>query len=392
MRRAALRRLGYAALLAVLAGLAIFFFVLPGLVDKLINPVLEPPPYKASPEATNLHGGLLVADMHADSLLWGRDLNQRWDRGQVDIPRLSEGNVALQVFSVVTKSPRGLNIEKNSGDTDDITLLAIAQRWPLRTWFSLKERALYQANRLHAMASDADGKLVIIRSQRDLRIFLKRRVLEPELVAGMLSIEGAHVLEGDATNVEAMFDAGYRMMSLAHFFDTELAGSAHGVDKGGLTDLGRDVVKRMEGKRMILDLAHASDRQIADVLAVATRPVVVSHTGVKGTCDNHRNLSDEQLKGIAKTGGLIGIGFWQTATCGKDAAAIARAIKYTADLVGIDHVALGSDFDGAVPEPFDASGLVKITEALIASGFSRDDIGKVMGGNEIRFLLENLPE
>ena len=391
MRRT-LRRLGYAAVLIVLAGLGVFFFVLPPLVDRLINRVLEPPPYKASPEATNLHGGLLVADMHADSLLWGRDLNQRWDRGQVDIPRLSEGNVALQVFSVVTKSPRGLNIEKNSGDTDDITLLAIAQRWPLGTWFSLKQRALYQANRLHAMASDADGKLVIIGSQRDLRIFIKRRVLEPELVAGMLSIEGAHVLEGDAANVDAMYDAGYRMMSLAHFFDSELAGSAHGVDKGGLTDLGREVVRRMEAKRMILDLAHASDKQISDVLAVATRPVVVSHTGVKGTCDNHRNLSDEQLKGIAKTGGLIGIGFWQTATCGKDAAAAVRAIKYTADLVGIDHVALGSDFDGAVPEPFDASGLVKITEALIAAGFSRDDIGKVMGGNEIRFLLENLPE
>src|SRR5262245_47644101 len=112
MRRA-LRWLGYAALLLVLAGLGIFFFVLPPLADRLINRVIEPPPYKASPEATNLHGGLLVADMHADSLLWGRNLDQRWDRGQVDIPRLSDGDVALQVFSVVTKSPRGLNIEKN---------------------------------------------------------------------------------------------------------------------------------------------------------------------------------------------------------------------------------------------------------------------------------------
>src|SRR5262245_28735175 len=119
MRRTS-RRLGYAAVLLVLAGLGIFFFVLPPLADKYINRVLERPPYRASPEATNLHGGLLVADMHADSLLWGRDLNQRWDRGQVDIPRLSQGNVALQVFSVVTKSPRGLNIERNSGDTDDI--------------------------------------------------------------------------------------------------------------------------------------------------------------------------------------------------------------------------------------------------------------------------------
>jgi membrane dipeptidase len=151
-------------------------------------------------------------------------------------------------------------------------------------------------------------------------------------------------------------------------------------------------VKRMEERHMIVDLAHASDKQIEDVLAMATRPVVVSHAGVKGTCDNRRNLSDDQLRGIPKTGGLVGIGFWQTAVCGKDAAAIARAIKYTADLIGVDHVALGSDFDGAIPTPFDATGMVKITEALLAAGFSRDDIGKIMGGNEIRLLLESLPD
>jgi microsomal dipeptidase-like Zn-dependent dipeptidase len=388
----ALRWLGYAALLVLLAALGIFFFVLPGFVDKRINGVIEPPPYTASPEATNMHGALLVADLHADSLLWGRDLTQRSDRGHVDILRLSQGNVALQVFSVVTKSPRGLNIERNEDDTDDITLLAIAQRWPLNTWFSLRERALYQADRLRAFAAGADGRFVIVRSERDLRIFLNRRLLEPGIVGGLLAIEGAHVLEGDVANVDVMFDAGYRMMSLAHFFDSELAGSAHGVEKGGLTELGREVVKRMEAKGMIVDLAHASDKQVEEVLDMATRPVVVSHGGVKGTCDNRRNLSDDQLKGIAKTGGLIGIGFWQTAVCGKDAAAIVKAIRYTADVVGIDHVALGSDFDGAVATPFDASGLVKLTEALLKAGFSADDIGKVMGGNEIRFLLENLPD
>ena len=143
---------------------------------------------------------------------------------------------------------------------------------------------------------------------------------------------------------------------------------------------------------MIVDLAHGSDQVVDDVLAMATRPVVVSHTGVRGTCDNRRNLSDDQLRAIARNGGLVGIGFWQTAVCGTDAAAIARAIRYTADLIGVDHVALGSDFDGATRTPFDASGLVKLTEALLAAGFSREDVAKVMGGNEIRFLMENLPE
>jgi membrane dipeptidase len=128
------------------------------------------------------------------------------------------------------------------------------------------------------------------------------------------------------------------------------------------------------------------------VLAMASRPVVVSHTGVKGTCDNRRNLSDAQLRAVAANGGLVGIGFWETAMCGKDAADIAKAARYVAGLVGVDHVALGSDFDGAVPVPFDATGLVTLTEALLAAGFSPEDTAKVMGGNEVRFFLENLPE
>ena len=143
---------------------------------------------------------------------------------------------------------------------------------------------------------------------------------------------------------------------------------------------------------MIVDVAHASPKAIDDVLSIAMRPVVVSHTGVKGTCDNQRNLSDDQLRGIAKTGGLIGIGFWDTAVCGEDARAIAKAIRYTADLIGADHVALGSDFDGSVKAPFDTSGEALVTEALIDEGFSDDDIAKVMGGNVERLLGEYLPD
>jgi len=181
------------------------------------------------------------------------------------------------------------------------------------------------------------------------------------------------------------------MMSPSHFFDTDIGGSAHGVEKGGLTDKGKEMVRRMEAKRMIVDVAHASAKTIDDVLALATRSVFVSHSGVKGTCDNQRNLSDEQLKGIAQTGGVIGIGYWDTAVCGKDAKAIATAIRYTTNLVGVDHVGLGSDFDGAVAEPFDTSGLVQITEALLAEGFTDEEIGKIMGRNVLRLLIQNLP-
>jgi membrane dipeptidase len=391
MRRGIRIVLGVLALLVV-AGLLVFFFVLPATVEAALNGVGHPAPYSATPEAAALHKTLIVADLHADSLLWGRDLVDRGTRGHVDIPRLIEGNVALQVFSVVTQSPRGLNIERNDDSTDDITLLGLGQRWPAKALMSLKERALYQSARLHDMAARSGGRLVMVKSKRDLETFLQRRKLEPSIVAGLLAIEGAHALEGDPKNVDVLFDAGYRMMSFTHFFDNEMAGSAHGVQKGGLTDAGRDMLHRMENRRMIVDLSHGSAKQIDEVLKTATRPVVVSHTGVRGTCDNNRNLSDDQLRAVAANGGLVGIGFWETAVCGVDAAAVARAHRHTADLIGTDHVALGSDFDGSVKVPFDATGLVTVTEALLAESFSDEDVGKVMGGNQIRFLLDNLPD
>src|SRR5260221_11166058 len=138
-----------------------------------------------------------------------------------------------------------------------------------------------------------------------------------------------------------MDKAGYRVVCLTHFFDNELGGSAHGVAKGGLTPFGREAVRRLEQRRILVDLAHASPRTIEDVLAMATRPVVVSHTGVRGTCDNTRNLSDEQLRGVAHTGGVGGIGYWETAACGTDARAIARAIRYAVQIAGVEHVAPG---------------------------------------------------
>ena len=376
----------------LLLALAAFFFIVPARVEKSRNKVLESPPYRASGRAVELHKKLVIADLHADSLLWGRDLLERGTRGHVDIPRLIEGNVALQAFTVVTRTPRSQNIESNDDSTDNITLLAIAQRWPFRTWSSLKERALYQAGRLHGFADRSGGKLVLIETNADLSSYLERRKREPDITAGFLGIEGAHALEGDLANIDALFEAGFRMMAPTHFFDNDIGGSAHGANKGGLTDKGREMIKRMDAKSMIVDLAHASQKTIDDVLAIATRPVLVSHTGVKGTCDNTRNLSDEHLKRIAATGGVIGIGFWETATCGTDARAIARAIRYTSNLIGVDHVGLGSDYDGAIAAPFDTTGLVEITEALIAEGFTDAEIEMIMGGNVVRVLLQLLPQ
>jgi len=371
---------------------AAFFFAIPQLVDEAQNKVLKKPPYAASERARNLHRQLAIVDLHADSLLWGRDLLERGTYGQLDIPRLADGNVALQVFSLPTKSPRGLNIESNDDATDNIFWLAIVERWPPRTWTSLTERALYQARRLHQFEHGSDGGFVVIESAADLSNYLARRRGNPRLTAGLLSIEGAHALDGKLENLDVLYRAGYRMMSPSHFFDNDIGGSAAGVNKIGLTDKGREWVRQMEARHMIVDLSHASAKTIEDVLAMATRPLVVSHTGVKGTCDNNRNLSDDQIRAVAANGGLIGIGYWDTATCGSDARAIVKAMRYVSDRAGVDHVSLGSDFDGAVTEPFDTSGLVEITEAMLEAGYSEQEIRMIMGENALKFLAANLPE
>jgi microsomal dipeptidase-like Zn-dependent dipeptidase len=380
-------------LLAVILVIALgtFFLIVPAEVGKRMNVTLNPPPYQVSAQARELHQKLVVADLHADSLLWDRNLLERGSWGHVDVPRLIEGNVALQAFTIVSKTPRGMNIESNDDKTDNITLLAIAERWPIATWTSLKERALYQARKLHQVAEASAGKLVLIKSAAELERYLELRQQERAITAGLLGIEGAQVLEGNAANVEVLFEAGFRMMSPTHFFDNEMGGSAHGVNKGGLTEAGKEMIRRMEAKRMIVDLAHASPRTINDVLAMATRPVVVSHTGVKATCNNTRNLSDDQIRGIARTGGVIGIGFWETAVCGTDAKAIVRAIRHVVNLVGIAHVGLGSDYDGGIAAPFDTTGVVQITEALLADGFTEAEIRLIMGGNVIRLLKTSLP-
>lgn len=366
--------------------------ILPGVLEPRFNKILQQPPYALSAEAKQLHQQLLVADMHADSLLWSRDLLKKSDYGQMDIPRLIEGNVGLQAFTIVTKSPRGQNIDSNSADTDRITDLVIASGWPTRTWGSLYERALYQIEQLHKIQAASEGSLTILKSRKDLEQYLATYKPGDAKVAGWLGIEGAHPLEGDIKNLDRLFDAGLRMSGITHFFDNALGGSMHGIDKGGLTDFGKQAVLRMQDLGILVDLAHASSAVIDDVLELAVKPVVVSHGGVKGTCDNNRNLTDAQIRGIAGTGGVIAIGYWDLAVCGTDATAIAKAIKYVIELVGVDHVALGSDFDGSVVTPFDASGMGLITEALLTEGLSRQEIAYVSGRNVVRVLMATLPQ
>jgi microsomal dipeptidase-like Zn-dependent dipeptidase len=378
--------------IALIAFFAIALLLLsPRLVDRLANRHGRRTKALPSTRARELHEQLWIADLHADSLLWDRNLLRRSRRGHTDIPRLVSGNVAFQVFTVVSKVPLGINFEKNSDSSDLILPLAVLQRWPPRTWLSLKERALYQARKLRRLAEASGGALTVIRSMGDLEKCSRQRETDRATVAGLLGIEGAQVLEGELSNVDVMFDAGFRLMGPVHFFDTEVAGSAHGIGKGGLTPLGRQVIARAQELGMIIDLAHASRAAIEDVLDFAEKPVLVSHTGVRGTCDSTRNLDDASLLGVARAGGLIGIAFFTYAVCGKTTDAIIRAIRYAVERVGVEHVALGSDFDGAVRTPFDCASLVELTDSLLRADFSDQEVAAIMGGNVRRFLPKVLP-
>jgi len=380
------------ALLAVLvpAAVGLTLLAVGANVERFANRVSGPPLPALSAHARDLHRSSAVVDLHADSLLWGRDLSRRASVGHVDLPRLREGNVALQVFTTVTRFPATASIERTDPRAPDlITLLAVANGWPWRTYGSLTERVLYQAKRLHDLAA-RDDRVLIVERRGDLDRLLAQRSADPSWVGALLGIEGAHALDR-ASALDEVFAAGVRLIGLAHFFDNDYAGSAHGADKGGLTERGRELVARMEQRGIAVDLAHASPATIRDVLALARKPPIVSHTGVKATCDNPRNLSDDQLRGIAAAGGVIGIGYWPTAVCGDTPAAVARAIRHAIAVVGDEHVALGSDFDGAVSTPFDSSRLDALTEAMLEAGIAERSARRVLGENALRVLRGLLP-
>jgi membrane dipeptidase len=380
--------IGAAILVVLIAGLAL----LPGALEGQINRIVDGGPIDITEGARARHGELAVVDLHADTLLWARDPLDRAERGHVDLPRLVDGNVTLQVFSVVTKVPRDQRYVGTSGDSDVITLLAMVQRWPARTWDSLFERALYQAEKLHRAEEASGGDLTIVRTAADIDRLIEARGDGSRPVGGLLATEGSHPLEGRVGNVEKLYAAGYRMMGLTHFFDNELGGSLHGLSGEGLTDFGREAVREMERLGVIVDLAHASPAVVRDTLDMATRPVVVSHTGIRGACDSPRNLEDALMKRIADAGGLIGIGYWKGAVCDPAPAEIVKSIRYAIDFLGVDHVALGSDYDGAVPVAFDTSQLAILTAEMQAAGFTEEEMAKVMGGNAIRFFREQLPQ
>jgi len=377
-------------LVIIILAAIIFFGFVPRYIDQSKNVVALK---VSNPEKQSWYDSIpFIADLHCDELLWDRNLLTEHSYGHVDLPRMLKANMAMQVFTIVSKTPKGINIEQNDDKTDNISLLSFAQLRPMNTWFDLTNRAINQCRQLYNYANKSNGSFRVLTSKKELQQFITDRKTNHNISSGMLGVEGAHCLNNNISNVYKLYQEGVRYIGLTHFFDNEWAGSAHGMKKEGLTEAGKDLIKKMDSLHMTIDLAHASPKTIDDVLAFTNSPVIVSHTGVQGVCNNRRNLSDAHLIAIGKRNGLVGIGLWETAVCGTDAMATAKSIRYVADKIGVDKVALGSDFDGAIGTHFDVTGLPLIVNALLKEGFTRTEIEMIMGGNIRDFFLRNLPE
>ncbi len=357
-------------------------------IETHLNRVVPVALPEASPQALALHRDAFVADLHADSLLFGRDLLHRSEIGHVDVPRLREGGVRLQGFGGVTWVPLSVELQDNvRGPVDILGLAGLL----LDPGFALDDtfgRARRLAGRLDGFVSGADGALRWIRSRSDLAALAAD---SSGAVGALYGLVGAHLFEEEGASVAEAFDFGVRMVGLAHFFDNAFVGSAHGTQRGGLTPRGRELVAEMQARGMVVDLAHVSPAGVRDVLAMMERPVVVSHGGVRGTCDNVRNLSDAELDAIARNGGVVGIGYFDWAICGTELAPLLAAIQYVIDRVGDRHVALGSDYDGTIDAGFDTAALPSLTQALLDAGHAPDRVRRIMGGNVLRVLDEALP-
>lgn len=429
--------LGLVAILIIAFGALLGGGVLAVHFDNLLNGTYETELPPVSSEARNLHRSLFIVDLHADTMLWDRNLLERSPRGHVDLPRLQEGNVALQVFAVVTKTPdkkpapKGSHLTKpetecvSENDTNTTFWLQVAQLRPLYVWFDLKDRALFQANRVREFAARSNGELQIIEDVDDLRRIVEARAAGATGPTGaLIALEGAHWLGEDGTaaveaGVKELFDAGFRMLAPTHRFNNALGAASEGCEQTAeFTDAGRAFLAAVNSSNIILDLAHASDAGIK-AAAAANGPVVVSHTGLRehcrqNVCDIARNMPDEEIQAVARTGGVVGLGIWVEAA-GKTMNDVIDSFAHAYEVLNeqtfreemqaqnpdydpFDHIALGSDFDGAVETPIDVAGLPSLTQALMdrrqANGdrmFSDEAIRKIYGVNACRVFATRLP-
>ncbi len=331
-------------------------------------------------DARELQQRAFVADAHADSLMWNRDLTIQSAEGHVDFPRLQQAGVKLQCFTIVT---RGLPI------IGAFPLFAAYRHWPRAARKGEWARANWQIDRMEELCCSSGGKASVARRAVDLEDNSRNGRL-----SAVLGVEGAHALEGRVDRVGELFARGVRFMGLIHLGNNELGGSSFPlVARKGLTDLGRRVLDEMGEVGMSVDVAHASPESVDAILAHPSARPFCSHTGVRAVAGSWRNLDDAALRRIAEKGGVVGIIFGTVFLGGKEIEDVVRHIQHAVNVMGEDGVGFGSDFDGMVPLPRgmrDVRDLHLLTAALLRR-YPERQVEKVLGENLRRFFSETLP-
>jgi membrane dipeptidase len=328
-------------------------------------------------DAVNLHGKAVVVDTHCDTLKcllpeFTRPRDSMWDDrsdigmgvrsnlGHVDVPRLLEGGVDCQVFAVSSERSR-------------------TPAHPLRT-------ALEMIGRFYRECESC-GSLTPATSSDEV-VDAKRK----GMVAGLLSIEGADVIEGKIEMLRVFHRLGVRMVGLVHSLRNQLAdGVTDRRTGGGLSELGTQAVEELNRLGMIVDVSHINDEGFWDVLDHTKHPVIASHSNSRAVCSHPRNMTDEMIVALAENGGVMGMNFAPSFVHPTLATlqGVVDHIDRIVDLVGPDHVGLGSDFDGIPSTPVgleDVTRMPYITEELVNREYSEVDIKKILGGNHLRLM------
>jgi membrane dipeptidase len=368
--------------------------VISEIVDRVMNRVALRGPHAVRPEVLEFHRSLAVVDLVVGTALFRREFLVRGAIGHADLPRLTNAGVDLTGLTVATRFPdlrgtlsgphfRSLGIPVRGAPNMPIAEALIRR---IETW-----------------AADSNGRLQLLPSGSSLADLGQA---EPGgqvrgVVRAFIGVQGGHVLDGDAANVERLRDMGVRMLALSHVMDNGLVGSGSGATRGGLTPFGRDVIGALENAQVIVDLAHMSSAGVRDALEVVRRPFVVSHTGFVERAGGRRlwsrysaatrNMSRDDVRLVGEAGGVIGVTLATLLIGGRTLDAIIDSFAYAAEVVGPEHVALGSDFDGALETVFDATGLPLVTQGLLDRGFSRAEVARMMGGNALRVLRAAWP-
>jgi microsomal dipeptidase-like Zn-dependent dipeptidase len=329
----------------------------------------RPPVVAPSEEAIRIHREAIVIDLHTDSLLWPRDLNRSGEGGHVDFPRMRRGGLDAVAFTIVTRAFGVAGLK------------AFHDLWPVRTWFSPEARYIHQIERMARFLDASEGQA--------------RRATTPEALRdnhnqGVLSvfhgIEGAHAFGNDVSKVRQAARAGVVFIGPVHLSDNTYAGTSMNDANHGLTDRGRGLIQEMNEAGVLLDLAHASPRAFEEAIQLTSLPPLVSHAGARGVFDTWRNLTDGQIQAVADRGGVIGVMYGPPGLSRPDLEEVVEHIAHIVSVGGENAAALGSDFDGYIEAPIDATGLVQLTELMLRKDWSERRIKKILGENFLRVL------